>query len=243
MTDAIIATIESVRTRASTQEALLTLSVPLEQAALISGFISKIGKHVGVAFAEVEQGEALAAAPKPPQEEKPYGKLASELYRVGFFFNPKVLKAIGTDAEYLEWIEKLPCCAPEGEITWGAVLDTDAIRHSGDIVAAHVRRIANGAGAAIKPPYSAIPLCDAHHKLQHQKGESVFPGGKDWFDKQRAKYVQEWASHYLADHLGFKSMGHIHPELLRAWATANDIGLPFCYAQEFTNQTDQPSSL
>ena len=51
-------TVEGVRTRASTSEALLTLAVPLEQASLISAFLSHIGEQVGVAFADTS-GEPL----------------------------------------------------------------------------------------------------------------------------------------------------------------------------------------
>lgn len=55
-------TVEGVRTRASTSEALLTLAVPLEQAVLISAFLSRIGDQVGVAFADVD-GTPLVQAP------------------------------------------------------------------------------------------------------------------------------------------------------------------------------------
>lgn len=56
-------TVEGIRTRASTNEALLTLAVPLEQAALISAFLSRVGDQVGVAFADVD-GTPLVQAPE-----------------------------------------------------------------------------------------------------------------------------------------------------------------------------------
>ncbi|MHB8727610.1 MAG: hypothetical protein ACYC9K_01075 [Sulfuricaulis sp.] len=177
MTDAIICTVESVRTRATTQEALLTLAVPLEQAALISGFMGKIGKLVGVAFAEVDQPpEPETKKPKeeigkddprhplhkPENDLRPYGKQASELYKNGFFLNPKVLEKVGTDEEFLGWLKLQPCAAAHfGDC-------------EGDVVAAHVRRIANGAGTGLKPnQYSAIPLCHKHHMLQHVAGQNA----------------------------------------------------------------------
>src|SRR5436853_1270295 len=60
---ALMMTVEGVRTRASTSEALLTLAVPLEQAAVLSAFLSRIGDQVGVAFADIDgtplvQGQA-----------------------------------------------------------------------------------------------------------------------------------------------------------------------------------------
>jgi hypothetical protein len=140
--------------------------------------------------------------------EKLYGKQASALYAAGFFLAPAVLVQIGADQEFRAWLKEQPCCA-DGP-------------HEGDVVAAHVRRIANGAGTALKPDYSAIPLCDRHHHLQHQHGESKI-GGKEWFDKQRAKYLQKWASRTLAAVFGQESMGYVDPKDLRIWAREFDV--------------------
>lgn len=140
--------------------------------------------------------------------EKPYGKQASALYANGFFLVPQVLERIGTDKEFREWLKAQSCCA-EGQ-------------HEGDVVAAHVRRIANGAGVALKPEYSAIPLCNRHHQIQHQFGESQI-GGKEWVDKQRAKYLQTWASHTLAKVFGQQSIGYVDPKDLRMWAREYDL--------------------
>lgn len=221
MTDAIIVTIDSVRSRASTQETLLTLAVPQEHAAKVAKFLGMIHKPVAVAFAEVEQG----GQPKKTDEKetKPFGKYAAELYRLGWFFNPKVLEAIGSDEEYLAWIAQQPCCAI-GENIFPS--------HSGDAVAAHVRRIADGAGTGIKPKYSAIPLCHGHHSLQHQNGESAI-GGKAWCDDQRDKHLVEWAKLTLAGHFCVKSMGYVPPDQLRAWALEPGLEstLPACYRE------------
>lgn len=147
---------------------------------------------------------------KPEQDMKPYGKHASELYKNGFFLNPKVLEKIGSDEEFLAWVKSQPCCAYEMVVGFWC---------KGDVVAAHVRRVANGAGTGIKPTYSAIALCDAHHQLQHQKGESAISDGDDeWFDRQRASHVTKWASHKLANMLGHPSMGFVPSEALRGWA-------------------------
>lgn len=215
MSDAIIVTVDSVRSRASTQETLLTLAVPQEHAPMIAKFLGMIHKHVAVAFAEVEDGKEPAK--KHDKDAKPYGKEAAELYRTGFFFNPKVLEAIGTDADYLAWIEKHPCCAT-GLLTIGKQISD----HFGDVMAAHVRRIANGAGGALKPPYSAIPLCHGHHSLQHQNGEEAI-GGKVWCDDQRNKYLVDWASHKLANALGHPSMGFVPPAAMREWAMRHEL--------------------
>lgn len=143
--------------------------------------------------------------------EHPYGKQAAELYRNGFFLVPVVLRAIGTDEEFLEWVKQHPCCAAS------AISQCE-----GDVVAAHVRRVANGAGTGIKPEYSAVPLCNLHHSLQHQKGESAL-GGKDWFDAQRVRFVQKWAAHKLAGHFAEGSIGDVEPCMVRAWAEATVV--------------------
>lgn len=167
------------------------------------------------------------------QIEKPFGKYAAELHRLGWFFNPKVLEAIGSDEEYLAWIEKQPCCAIEEQLIHRVGLAGSELSftpHQGDVVAAHVRRIANGAGTNLKPPYSAIPLCHGHHSLQHQHGESAI-GGKEWCDKQRDKFLKEWASSALAHKLGYHSMGMVPPDEMLEWARKNDLEgtLPACY--------------
>ena len=145
---------------------------------------------------------------------KPFGKQASELYRIGFFFNSKIMEAVGTDQEFLDWLKTQPCCANPS-------LSSPSHHHihDGDIVPAHVRRIAAGAGTAIKPLYSAVPLCDHHHKLQHQHGESVL-GGKDWFDQQRAKHLSRWMAEKC---FRMPSMGYVQPMSLQVWAKARGL--------------------
>lgn len=150
---------------------------------------------------------------KPAQPAHEYGQQASDLYRNGFFLVPDVLRAIGTDEEFLEWVRQQPCCL------YGKKWEPD---HAGDVVAAHVRRIANGAGTSIKPEYSAVPLCDRHHKLQHQSGESAI-GSKELLDRLRNRYLQVWAAHKLASDFGKDSIGDVDPRYIRDWAGAVDI--------------------
>lgn len=183
-----------------------------------------------VEIGDDEQPTATASttATEPPRVADPehaYGKQASSLYAHGFFLVPDVLKAIGTDQEYLAWLKGRECCIR------GSLIADKA--HDGDIVPAHVRRIADGAGTGIKPEYSAVPMCDRHHKLQHQSGESEV-GGKEWLDRQRNRYVQEWASHELAGaHFGERSIGDITPAGIKTWAEDNhvDMWLPPVYRE------------
>lgn len=153
--------------------------------------------------------ETTAQAPKAGTE-KPYGKYATQLYAGNFFRNRRVLEAIGTDAQYLDWLKTRQCCVRK----MGGCF--------GDIVPAHVRRVANGAGTGVKPEYSAVPMCDAHHKLQHQKGESAV-GSKELMDDKRWYYLIEWAKTRLANSFGQESMGWVRPEALVEWAIGNGV--------------------
>jgi hypothetical protein len=162
------------------------------------------------------------------EDKKPFGKEASELYRLGFFFNPKVLEAIGTDEEYIFWVQLQPS-AYSGEFS-------EYVNGDGRCVAAHVRR-AGESGTGYKAPYAVIPLTQEEHMRQHAEGESALVGA-EWFDKMRAKYVQSWASKSLSIRLNYPSMGYVPPEIVRAWALAHDIDnvLPACYRQAFTSK-------
>jgi hypothetical protein len=186
-------------------------------------------------------------AVKTAEPVKPYGHQASELYRSGFFYALPVLEAIGTDVEFLDWIRAQPC-AVTGERDYHKDEATGVVTERCE--AAHVRRIADGAGTAEKPPYSAIPLVHAWHDAQTRYGESVFADlsknvydresrllgvevnldaknaarlGKEWMDKTRNKYVVDWASHTLASLFGKQSMGFVDPDDVVLWATARNI--------------------
>ena len=140
-----------------------------------------------------------------------YGQQAKELRLSAFFRRPEVWRAIGTDQEFLDWLKTQDCSA-------GALLCT----HGGDIVPAHVRRIANGAGMGIKPEYSAIPLCNNHHSLQHQQGESAI-APREWWDKKRIEYLVKWCWLKLKADLQYESWSNVPPWVLRDWADEHDV--------------------
>lgn len=132
-----------------------------------------------------------------------WGKHYQILYRTGWFYHPDVAAAVGSDEEFLEWLRGQPCAfcqkpSSENEPT----------------EAAHVRRVASGAGMGIKPPYSAIPLCHLDHAMQHQKGEGAL-GGKDWFDQMRGRHITAWIKSCLYNQLGVQSLGEVPPEQFR----------------------------
>lgn len=198
---------------------------------------SAIAIRNGPTFIEMNVGPISVHA-------KPYGKAASSLHANGFFLVPAVLEAIGTDAEFLDWVRAQPC-AVTGERDYHKDEATGVVTERCD--PAHVRTVANGAGTAIKPPYCAIPLVHSLHDLETRYGKSALyvaahDGCKEtgvdlinvaseWMDKQRNIYVVDWASHRLSTDLGFKSMGFVPPTELKQWASSHDLShwLPAAY--------------
>jgi hypothetical protein len=172
---------------------------------------------------------------KSAATSKPFGKEASELYKSGFYFVPDVLVAIGSDAQYRAWIQQQPCIVCNSG---------DYVEGTGELrcEAAHVKRPSNS-GMNHKPDYSCVPLChDDHINLQHARGLPALyerflsirhKGGvgdvvteeraREWFDKQRNKYLVDWASEALARHFKAQSTGSIDPRTLVQWATRKRI--------------------
>jgi hypothetical protein len=167
------------------------------------------GSSVAIAALSLQATTDLAQA-ETIQSANDFGKYAEALYKCGWFLNPKVNEVLGTDSEFLEFIKSHPCCG------------SDVNRHDGDIVAAHVRRIADGAGTGMKPKYSAIPLCNNHHQLQHQQGESAL-GGKDWCDKQRARYLTDWCKNQIYAIFNVDSLAQIKKDDFTGWAECYGI--------------------
>lgn len=214
---AIIMIVESVRTRASTNEALVTLAVPLEQAGLISSFMSKIGRQVGAAFADVESGSTEEIPKKETREkasQRPYGEYAKALKMSGFCVTPEVWKALGSDDSFLAWIRLQPS-AHSDEFS-------EYVNGEGRCEAAHVSRVEYGRGVGIKPEYSAIPLTHKEHMLTHAKGESALRP-REWFEEMRFKYVERWAWLELRKVFGETSMAEVNPKELFQWANFHGL--------------------
>lgn len=167
---------------------------------------------VPVAVTLISQEAAQQIAQQQMVESVSYGDEARTLKLSGFFLAPDVWRAVGSDAEYLGWLEHQPCSA-------ATLMALDC---SGDIVAAHVRRVAAGAGTGIKPQYSAISLCDGHHRIQHQQGESeLAPRG--WWESTAVSQVEHWCWETLKAQLGYESWKHVPPAVLCQWATKHGV--------------------
>lgn len=183
-----------------TPRAIIDLHCKLEEAARIVG---EPGQTLALARLTEEAAQSTLMHVHAPRESRaqPYGEQAKALKLSGFFRVPEVWHYVGSDMQFLGWLKGRRCAR------------NDAMCF-GDVVAAHVRRIADGAGTGIKPEYSAIPLCDAHHRLQHQHGESAI-GGKEWCDAQRIKYVEAWAWDQFKFLFGVQSMADLDPARVR----------------------------
>lgn len=103
----------------------------------------------------------------------------------------------GTDLEYLNWLTYQPSCLDGSWNQWD-----DGV---GRNIACHVRRLKKGAGLAIKPPFSAVPMTDKQHRVQSGKdGElgaikrfTYYYGftqdlAKLWFEEKANEYLEQW---------------------------------------------------
>jgi len=153
--------------------------------------------------------------PSKKDESGRHGKFWYGLIRHGVFNAPPVLEAIGTDAEFQEWIRRQPSCI-SGDQDW-----IDGLGE-GRCECAHVRRVGEGSGTAIKPPYFAVPLTHREHAIQHQHGESALEA-TEYFEKKATHYRTEWASKKLAESFGYESRKECPPETVLMWAENADL--------------------
>jgi hypothetical protein len=166
------------------------------------------GKRIPVVVARLNNEDVK-------KKSGPYGQYARALVQSGFFRSPVLWNAVGTDGQYLTWLKKQRC-AFTGE--YG--------HEDNPIVAAHVRRVSNGSGMGIKPPFSAIPLNNFHHQQQHLHGEDSINDSR-WWNSQRIKYVERWAIErfraLIKDQFNVESLTWLSPDLMSRLAHANDF--------------------
>jgi hypothetical protein len=181
----------------------LVVDVPAEYAAQALAIITSADTPIG--FAVLDQSI------KPDDESEPddesdnvtslHGKSMSLLYKSRVFTNLAVMKAFMTDEWYQAYCKSKKC----------AVAKHAKTPCEGDIVYAHVRRIADGAGTGVKPAYSGIPMCSRHHFLQHQHGESAV-GGKDVANSLVVRYIEQAVHDRICENLGVDSLKKVSPD-------------------------------
>lgn len=145
----------------------------------------------------------------------PYGKPANALHRAGFFRNPEVWRAVGTDEQFRTWLRQQPCRKCQGEAPGEA---------------AHVRSVAAGSGTGIKPLYHAIALCLKDHRLvQHDQGICTLTGKADKYEAREVlnrwavESVADWCKVTIKEVLGYEHLNEIPPFELFAWAEKKGI--------------------
>jgi hypothetical protein len=184
------------------------IDVSGEHEELIGSLFMGVDMPVAIARLTLEAAQQTAQQ----QAQALYGEEAKALRLSAFFRTPDVWRAIGSDEEFLAWLRRQLCAAP------------DQSGCGGDVVAAHVRRVSEGAGVGIKPPYCAIALCHAHHCDAHQFGDSRL-GTREWWGRQRIEHVQQWAWESLKQQLGYAHWNQVNPRVLRDWAEQHGIEL------------------
>ncbi len=154
-----------------------------------------------------------------------------------------VLEKLGTDAEYLDWIRRRRSCL--------SGVYSEYVNGDGRSIAAHVRRAKNS-GTSIKPDYSAVPLTDAEHKIQSNKGEAALledyfnqktslslgkiwsnEEAKEWFDGALLCNLSLWAEHKLQEKIGHKpsrTHGEIEIAIIN-WFKQNDLS--YCLPEQY----------
>jgi hypothetical protein len=94
-------------------------------------------------------------------------------------------KEKGTESDYLAWLRRWPSCLSDTYERW-----EDG---QGYCEAAHVRMVHLGSGTGLKPEYMAIPLTHDEHRMQHEKGMSVFYPD-DWYEATARTYLARWVN-------------------------------------------------
>lgn len=226
----MIAILATTHKYASLVDGTLSVTFHIQPSDALSA-VQLFGSHgTSVGIAAIKPEAALDAINEPKQEkdQKPYGKQARTLIQCGFFNpeNREVLRAIGSDEQFRQWIQEQPSCIDSNQ---------DYVDGKAVCEAAHVRR-AGESGTGYKAEYACVPLRHEQHILHHQNGELAVLEkygwttaehsnhvAKEWFNKQRTKYVLDWAKYTLSRTLGYESMGDVPPVKLLAWAQKNDL--------------------
>ena len=95
------------------------------------------------------------------------------------------------DWHYLDWLMDKPCAI------CGRSLAVEQIQ----IAACHVSRVAAGSGTGHKALWNAIPGCHGCHTKQHQVGESIVGGRRQW-DSWADLYLVEYVTRTLLEQFG-----------------------------------------
>lgn len=177
-----------------------------------SGFLQMF-PDIGLPMVVVRLQDEVVKASQTAKTARPYSSQAQELYKGGFLRNVSVCKALGTDRQFLDWL-KGQACVITGQVS----------TEYESVVPAHVRLVSQGSGTGIKPEFTALPLVNRLHQLQHDKGYSaVHKDGIEWFEKQAFQYRALWCKERLKKALRADSLTELDPADLAVWAREHDV--------------------
>jgi len=74
----------------------------------------------------------------------------------------------------------------------------------------------------VKGPYSAVPLCAGHHRLQHNNGEEAV-GGRAYMEQKAQETRVAWIWAEIKDDVGVASMRDAEPAKVYAWCQRRGI--------------------
>ncbi len=182
----------------------ITIDLPTTESSHFHALFPEV--HCEVAVARLTP-QAMEKALAP---ETDYGQYAKALRLSVFFTIEEVWRACGSDEQFLAFVRTQKCCARSGTPC------------DGPVQAAHVWRLKSGFGKGVKGPYSAVPLCAAHHRLQHNNGEDAI-GGRAYMEQKAQETRVAWIWFEIKDDIGVASMRDAEPAKVYAWCQKRGI--------------------
>lgn len=157
---------------------------------------------------EIKEKENILT-PAELKEVKKQQRRAEEadniLIRNGFYKNPAILNAVGTDEEYKKWVDGLRCCQP----------GTSPCDH-GNVKG---RFFSQGKFE----PYAYIPLCEQHYE-EWKIGKTPEDTDIENFIETRKVFLNsKWVKFALKEKLGIPQEYEIPPKKLFNWLIDNDL--------------------
>ena len=193
---------------------------------------SKKGQRYLCLLFKLNDDETTDSNYKKKSSKGQFGEFAKQLKLSSFFRTPAVWRAIDKPEAYHAWVIQQPSAMKVNGKSTGFDYNTEpGIDQSRTKCCdpAHWRD-SSETGVGIKPDYAIIPLRHAEHLAQSNSGYNAV-GGKEWFEKQRIKYVQEWCWLTLKEQLGYESWAEVPPTVLINWASDHSVFkfIPECY--------------
>jgi len=184
---------------------------------MILDCVMQPARDTGGPAPEIREGMQREGGIEPKKEKRepgPFSEFAKALHGSGLFMMPMLWDAVGGEDAHAEYIRRLDCvvCGKQDYI---------AEIGEGRCEQAHMRS-AEDSGTAYKPRYFSVPLCHAHHVVQHQKGESAVGLGRGRGRKIAARLVKEWAVNAVKSMTGVESMTDLSPDSL--YSALSDAG-------------------